>query len=490
MNNHTILNGEDVLVVKAITKEDDSQTIDIAFSIQRKIAKGFYTLVIISSPTADRTCKAIVERLKRLNSNSQTRFLYLHSKDLNQTLRTAKEQNETFYINEYNPLHEANKDSNTATWEIQSLTDQPLIQQKLNKTVLLLSHAQEYGIAPCVLLTGETGSGKTYTAELIAERLKYNGSRKGKFVPVNCGSLPKDHIDSFLFGVVGNKFTDVKESKGAIEEADNGVLFLDEIGNLSLDAQSHLLTFLDNGRYRRYGDQSTERQADCIIIFGTNANLKKEIIAGNFRRDLYARINSFEITLPSLATRITNPETGTQFLSYTIERMCKQHGGIALTDKANFLFRTFAMSFHWQHNFRDLKHFFENLVIEVLWDGHDNIVSAQLMSDAIQSFTQNYPADIAAEESTTQEAPIINSTLPIETNNLANYEIYTLKLLISICKTSTNKADAGRRFFNGKDITNHSDAIAKFLKRYGLKWDKDAEYHVSPNTIRKPVSNV
>ena len=352
----------------------------------------------------------------------------------------------------------------------------------------MLGRAKDYGIMPCALLTGETGTGKTYTAEQIAEQLKAEGGRRGKFVSVNCGSLPQEHIDSFLFGVSGRKFTGVSEGKGAIEEADNGVLFLDEIGNLPLEAQSHLLTFLDKGKYRYYGDQATERQADCVIIFGTNANLKEEIIAGNFRRDLYARINSLEIRLPTVATRISDATTGDMFLSAVIESMCRRYKDMKLTDAADRRFRQFAKAFPWHNNFRDIKHFFENLVLEMLWDpsekvAPDNVVSARQMDNTIEGFVKNLAqsdsADVTRHEQPTCETTRTPTPLPIETDNLAEYEIHTLESLSVICRDSPNKAAAGRKFFKGKKLANPSDAITKFLKGYGLRWNYDAPNHLS-----------
>lgn len=484
----TILKGQDILVIRDISAQDDS-TIDD--QIQRLINQGEYTLIVlISSANSDKACAAIVEKLTRSNVANHTHVILLASEQWNHMLAQARDCHEIFYLKECRlsppPTHTPpppHTRCNTRSFE-----DQPHVQQKINRVVRLLGRAKDYGIMPCALLTGETGTGKTYTAEQIAEQLKAEGGRRGKFVSVNCGSLPQEHIDSFLFGVSGRKFTGVSEGKGAIEEADDGVLFLDEIGNLPLEAQSHLLTFLDKGKYRYYGDQATERQADCVIIFGTNANLKEEIIAGKFRRDLYARINSLEIWLPTVATRISDATTGDLFLSAVIESMCRQYKGMKLTDAADRRFRQFAKAFPWHNNFRDIKHFFENLVLEMLWDpsekvASDNVVSARQMDNTIKSFVQSLAqsdsADVTSDEQPTCETTRAQTPLPIETDNLAEYEIRTLGFLSAICRDSPNKAAAGRRFFKGKKLANPSDAITKFLKGYGLRWDYDEPNHLS-----------
>lgn len=485
----TSLNGHDILIVNGIRRSDDP--FDVAFQVQRLLTNFCSSLVVFITSKETDTNKPIIDRLKQLNGmDKQTIFIEADEKQINNEIMHAKQNAEIFHIHRYDIHDKTESSSHSKNLNFDELSDQPNIQQKISKTILLLCHAKEYNIAPCILITGDTGSGKTHTAELIASNLKSISERRGKFVAVNCGSLPKDHIDSFLFGIVGNKFTGVKESKGAIEEANNGVLFLDEIGNLPLDAQSHILTFLDKGKYRRYGDQITDRQADCIIIFGTNANLKREIVAGNFRRDLYARINSFEIQMPTLSSRITNPITGRIFLTNITSKMCEQHGGMGLTNLAMRLFENFALSFHWQNNFRDLKHFFENLAVELLWSGESKVVSAKLMMDAIQSFTLNYPTEIPnpkTEEIATNQP---SQKLPIPIDGLAEHEIRTLEHLIDICAKSTNKAAAGRLFFGGKNIANHSDAITKFLKKYNLKWDSQATGHLTHISKTTPATSI
>lgn len=151
-----------------------------------------------------------------------------------------------------------------------------------------------------VLIIGETGTGK----ELVARSLHYSSQRKNKkFVPIYCGGLPETLLESELFGYKRGAFTGaLYDKKGLIEEADGGTLFLDEVADISLSIQAKLLRFLQEGKFRRIGE-TEERYVDCRIITATNKNLEEEIKKGNFREDLYYRLNVIKINLPPLRER-------------------------------------------------------------------------------------------------------------------------------------------------------------------------------------------
>ncbi|MEO0091030.1 MAG: sigma-54-dependent Fis family transcriptional regulator [candidate division WOR-3 bacterium] len=151
-----------------------------------------------------------------------------------------------------------------------------------------------------VLIIGETGTGK----ELVARSLHYSSQRKNKkFVPIYCGGLPETLLESELFGYKRGAFTGaLYDKKGLIEEADGGTLFLDEVADIPLSIQAKLLRFLQEGKFRRIGE-TEERYVDCRIIAATNKNLEEEIKKGNFREDLYYRLNVIRINLPPLRER-------------------------------------------------------------------------------------------------------------------------------------------------------------------------------------------
>jgi len=152
-----------------------------------------------------------------------------------------------------------------------------------------------------VLIQGETGTGK----ELIASAIHYNSPNfKAPLATVNCAAIPKDLIESELFGYEKGAFTGASASgkKGLIEEAANGTLFLDEIGDLRLEAQAKLLRFLELGEFYRVGG-SRKYQIKTRVVSATNKNLIKMIEADQFRRDLYFRLGVIKVQLPSLNQR-------------------------------------------------------------------------------------------------------------------------------------------------------------------------------------------
>ena len=151
-----------------------------------------------------------------------------------------------------------------------------------------------------VLLTGETGTGK----EVFAQAIHYNSKRgKQNFVAVNCSSFSKELLESEMFGHRAGSFTGaLKDKKGLFEEANNGTIFLDEIGEMAFELQAKLLRILETGEYIKIGDTKPTR-VDVRIIAATNRNLPEEIVAGRFREDLFYRLSVFEIHLPPLRER-------------------------------------------------------------------------------------------------------------------------------------------------------------------------------------------
>lgn len=151
-----------------------------------------------------------------------------------------------------------------------------------------------------VLLTGETGTGK----EVFAQAIHYNSKRaKQNFVAVNCSSFSKELLESEMFGHKAGSFTGaLKDKKGLFEEADNGTIFLDEIGEMAFELQAKLLRILETGEYIKIGDTKPTR-VNVRVVAATNRNLPEEIIAGRFREDLFYRLSVFQIHLPPLRER-------------------------------------------------------------------------------------------------------------------------------------------------------------------------------------------
>ncbi|MDH3715914.1 MAG: sigma-54 dependent transcriptional regulator [Gammaproteobacteria bacterium] len=151
-----------------------------------------------------------------------------------------------------------------------------------------------------VFVTGESGTGK----EVCAEAIHLEGDRRDRpFVPVNCAAIPKDLMESEIFGHVRGAFTGAAAKRdGAAARADGGTLFLDEICEMSVDLQSKLLRFIQTGTFNRVGDDEL-RSVDVRFVCATNRNPLDEVRAGRFREDLYYRINVIPLTLPPLRDR-------------------------------------------------------------------------------------------------------------------------------------------------------------------------------------------
>ena len=152
-----------------------------------------------------------------------------------------------------------------------------------------------------VLLTGETGTGKSILAQLIHHQ---SNRKENQYISVHCGAIPDTIIESEMFGHEKGAFTSaVRRKMGKFQLASGGTIFLDEIGTISPSAQIKLLQVLQDGTYQRVGGEETLK-ADARVITATNADLKNMCRAGNFRSDLYYRLNVLPIDIPHLRDRL------------------------------------------------------------------------------------------------------------------------------------------------------------------------------------------
>ena len=216
-----------------------------------------------------------------------------------------------------------------------------------------------------VLFLGESGVGK----EVFARNLHRWSSRHAKpFIALNCAAIPEQLIESELFGVERGAFTGATQSRaGRFERADGGTLFLDEIGTLSFGAQSKLLRVLQEGEVERVGDTAT-RKINVRVIAATNVDLREEVKAGNFREDLFFRLNVFPIRiLPLRERREDIPLLMAHFLSKFNQRHERQLSGF--TQRAVDAM----LSYNWPGNVRELENIIERGVILA---GEDNAIDA------------------------------------------------------------------------------------------------------------------
>ncbi|MGH7451344.1 MAG: sigma 54-interacting transcriptional regulator, partial [bacterium] len=206
-----------------------------------------------------------------------------------------------------------------------------------------------------VLIAGESGTGK----ELIAKIIHHAGPRKtGPFVAVDCGALPPNLLESELFGYVRGAFTGAnRDRRGLFEEAHGGTLFLDEIANTSLETQAKLLRALQEGEIRPLGSNQT-RKVDARIITAASVDLQKKISAGEFRSDLYYRLNVVPVHLPALRDRVEDiPILATHFL----ERFAERHGKKLRHLAASTI--QILERYPWPGNVRELENVMERAVI-------------------------------------------------------------------------------------------------------------------------------
>jgi DNA-binding NtrC family response regulator len=206
-----------------------------------------------------------------------------------------------------------------------------------------------------VLITGESGTGK----ELIANAIHYNSERKEKpFVPINCGAIPEELLESELFGHERGAFTGaVKDRRGRFELAHQGTVFLDEIGEMSAKLQVKLLRVIQERKYERIGGSRTIH-VDVRIIAATNKDMERAVASGEFREDLFYRLNVIPIHVPPLRDRNGD-------LPILVQHFLKQH-----CEKKDIPLKKFSLTaletmehYDWPGNVRELENVIERLVI-------------------------------------------------------------------------------------------------------------------------------
>jgi DNA-binding NtrC family response regulator len=206
-----------------------------------------------------------------------------------------------------------------------------------------------------VLIQGESGTGK----ELIAKAIHLKSPRADKaFVPVNSGSMPVDLLESTLFGHLRGAFTSaIASKKGLFEVADQGTIFFDEIGTISMETQAKLLRVIQEKEFMRLGATETIK-VDARIIAATNVDLKKLVDEGRFREDLYYRLNVINIQLPPLRERKEDIPALVEFFT---KKYCEENG------KPQYRFSSEAlkilMDYHWPGNVRELENVVERAVV-------------------------------------------------------------------------------------------------------------------------------
>lgn len=391
-----------------------------------------------------------------------------------------------------------------------------------------------------ILLIGATGAGKSQLATQIyaikqhkftqssTSSQKHSNQEKGnqakgkqalgKFVEVNCATLRGDTAMSVLFGHVKGAFTGAASSReGLLKTADGGVLFLDEIGELGLDEQAILLTALEEQRFYPLGSD-TPVHVSFQLMAGTNKDLRQAVAEGQFRADLFARLNTWTFFLPSLKDRLEDLPAN---IDYELARLGSEHQHqYRFEPEARQIYEAFAMSSEasWQGNFRDLTASMTRLTtladskvirltdvqaeikrLSHIWalpeaqnsqhkNSLSNLNTPSDLSHSNPSNNLNHSSSLNHQDSNVIHSHLGTSRLdPANLSLLAQYlsqetladldpfDAVQLSYVIEVCKSHKNQATAGRYLFAQSreklKNPNDSDRLRKYLLKFGLKFD-------------------
>lgn len=321
-----------------------------------------------------------------------------------------------------------------------------------------------------ILLMGPTGAGKSFLARRVFELKRTRHKLEGKFVELNCATLHGDGAASTLFGHIKGAFTGAASDRpGLLRSAHKGLLFLDEIGELGLDEQAMLLKAIEEKRFLPVGGDN-EVQSDFQLIAGTNRDLSKDVVAGRFREDLYARINLWTYELPGLVDRSEDVEPN---IDYLLAQFSAENGQmVRLNKEARERYMRFAMSSEalWRGNFRDLSASVTRMA--TLADA-GRITDAIVVDETARLKRLWHHYSLPAIESGNVVLDDVLSEADVEKLDL--FDAMQLKAVLGICLQSKTMSDAGRKLFaasrNAKANPNDADRLKKYLAKFNLTWD-------------------
>lgn len=315
-----------------------------------------------------------------------------------------------------------------------------------------------------MLLMGPTGAGKSHLGKRVFELKKLKHQLQGRFVEVNCATLRGDGAMSTLFGHVKGAYTGAGSDRaGLLKSAHQGLLFLDEIGELGLDEQAMLLRALEERRFLPVGSDR-EVESDFQLIAGTNRDLHEAVGKGLFREDLLARLNLWTYHLPGLAERQEDIEPN---LDFELERWSReQHQRVSFNREARARYLAFAVSAEarWSGNFRDLG----ASVMRMATLAIAGRIQVELVEEEIGRLKRQWRGP--------EPSSPLDTLLPDHVTTLDRFDQVQLEEVVRVCATSTSLSQAGRVLYSvsrsKRASTNDADRLRKYLARFGLDWEQ------------------
>ncbi|MEW6366342.1 MAG: RNA repair transcriptional activator RtcR [Acidobacteriota bacterium] len=318
-----------------------------------------------------------------------------------------------------------------------------------------------------ILLTGQTGAGKSHLARRIFEVKKVRRKPEGEFVEVNCATIRGDAAMSALFGHKRGSFTGaVQDRAGLLRAADRGMLFLDEVGELGPDEQAMLLRAVEEKRFLPVG-ADREAESRFQLICGSNRDLQAEVARGRFREDLLARIDLWTFRLPGLRER---PEDIEPNLRYELDRFAERNGArVTFNKEALGRFLEFATSpeASWTANFRDLN----GAVARMATLAPGGRITPGVVETEIVRLRRSW----RSIEPPSGDSILTDVLGPKRASQIDLFDQVQLCEVLRLCRRSRTLSEAGRSLFNvsrhKKRSVNDADRLRKYLERFGLSWE-------------------
>lgn len=329
--------------------------------------------------------------------------------------------------------------------EVQSLRERMVTQMHFENIISASGEMQEVfklvqkvkNSTICVLVMGESGTGK----ELISRAIHFNGNRMdGPFVVVNCASIPRDLLESELFGHEKGAFTGAYQRKiGKFERANGGTIFLDEIGELDISLQAKLLRAIQSKEFERVGGNELLK-TDARVICATNKDLWEEVKQKRFREDLYYRLAAFPIVIPPLRERKSDILA---LAEHFLKRMGSEHGKTGLRFSRGALKALY--DYPWPGNVRELENLIQRTVVMV--EGKQ--ITEHDLPQAVQTFSST-----ATLHSTVFEVP--STVVPLE-------KVREMAIRNALKLTKGNIAEASEQLQVGRAT------LYRLIKKYGIE---------------------